>query len=147
MKLIFTRQVLQSVSFWKWGDVYMRKLAPARVSYRLDFFISFTILPLAYCRMDVHEAVQQMNCGWQSSHQLEECIGNHPPQERRHTWYQLLEADQPLTSSVQRVFTNPTSKNAKHFGATSTKKASRLQSGFSTTDHIQVVHQLQEKAN
>ena len=29
----------------------MRKLAPARVSYRHDFLISFTILPLASCRM------------------------------------------------------------------------------------------------
>ena len=39
---------------------------------------------------DVHEAVQQMHCGWQSSQQLEECIGNHPPQEGRHSWYQEL---------------------------------------------------------
>ena len=79
---------------------------------------------------DVHEAIQQMHCGWQSSQQLEECIGNHRPQDRRHTWYQELKADQPLTSNVLSGFTNPTSKNAKHLGATSTKKASRLQSGI-----------------
>ena len=54
---------------------------------------------------------------------------------------------QPLTSNVQSVFTNPTSKNAKHLGTTLTKRASRLQSRifYYWHDHIQVVNQLLEK--
>ena len=67
--------------------------------------------------------------------------------KKEDSWYQEFYADQPLTSNVQSVFTNPTSKNAKHLGTTLTKRASRLQSRifYYWHDHIQVVNQLLEK--
>ena len=87
-----------------------------------------------------------------SSQQLEECIGNHPPQKRRQhlgrsASYQHKSYFEERKSQILLQITNPTSKNAKHLGTTLTKRASRLQSRifYYWHDHIQVVNQLLEK--
>ena len=113
----------------------MRKLASARVSYRHDFLISFTILTLASCRMgepivkmftklfNRSIADDKVPSSWKNASVIILHKNRDTPDIKNYRPISLL----PVTYKVfSRILL---SKNSKHLGATSTKKGSRLQSG------------------
>ena len=131
----------------------MRKLASARVSYRHDFLISFTILTLASCRMG--EPIVKM-----FTKLFNRCIADDKvPSSWKNASVIILHKnrDTPDIKNYRPISLLPVTYKVfsrillRRILSTSEQRQPRKEAGFraglSFTDHIQVVNQLQEKAN